>query len=140
MLVSIAEVLIEEHGAAMKVLLRNLVLEMFTCKLGTAVTTEDWDLSTLEMNDGQKTKLKKIRSAHCAKLRTGAGKLTEAFMAKVTCPEDSEKDSGGGFTYIPQRFHTAHNHTPTNKQLTTYTHKTTTHQKRQEHTTQQQRT
>jgi hypothetical protein len=96
MFFSMAEMLIGEHDDEMTVLLRNLVLEMFACKLGTAVVTQEWELSRLELNDDQKTKLKRILTSHCAKLRSGAGKLTEALLAKVTSPEDTEKDSGGG--------------------------------------------
>jgi len=96
MLVHITKDLVEEHNETMKVLLRNLVLEMFACKLGTIVSTQEYDLTTLELTDDQKTKLRRILASHCAKLRSGAGKLTDALMAKVTSPEDTEKDSDGG--------------------------------------------
>ena len=90
-------------NGAIKVLLRNLVLEMFSCKLGTVVEIEEVDLGTLVLSDDQKTKLKKILTAHCSKLRTGPGKLTEALLAMITSSDDLLKDSGGGVTYVIQQ-------------------------------------
>ena len=49
------------HGAT--VLLRNLVLEMFSCKLGGVVQIEEVDLATLPLFDYQKTRLRNILTA-----------------------------------------------------------------------------
>ena len=110
-----------ENGA-IKVLLRNLVLEMFSCKLGTVVVIEEVDLSTLVLSDDQKTKLKTILTAHCSKLRTDPGKLTEALLAIIKSSDDLLKDSGGGVTYVNQQrqpqeqpHNNDNNHQKTNK-------------------------
>ena len=92
-----------DGNGAINVLLRNLVLEMFSCKLGTVVEIEEVDLSTLVFSDDQKTKLKKILTAHCSRLRRGPGKLTEALLAMITSSDDLLKDSGGGVTYVIQQ-------------------------------------
>ena len=111
-----------EANVAIAVCLRILVLEMFSCKLGIAVEIEEVDVSTLAFSDDEKAKLKKILTAHCCKLRTNAGKLTEKLLAIIKSSDDLLKDSGGGVTYVNQQrqpqeqpHNNDNNHQKTNK-------------------------
>ena len=92
-----------DDNVAIAVCLRILVLEMFSSKLGIAVEIEEVDVSTLAFSDDEKAKLKKILTAHCCKLRTNAGKLTEKLLAIIKSSDDLLKDSGDGVTYVNQQ-------------------------------------